>query len=407
MVSISNKIKNIAVTLVCAMAVLSSCNKELEQFAEAPVPGVPSIRALGDTLGTSANANDSLYYRLIVKGAMLSTLNNKATTLTLFVPTNAAMRSFINAISGGLVPIGAPDAVFSAFITANIPAATAAAIVRYNAVPQSVSFGSLPGTFPNFQYPSILNPAPQVSALLRLTTFPSNRNGNFVNNVPVISTAINAANGYFYEVAALVAPPQQFLWDRINTDAELTYFKAAIIRADADPSSPGVVSLLNNIGANFTVFAPTDAATQPLLFGVIYQGLIAQGVDQATAFAQATALSSTPAGFNALPTQAVLGLVLYHILFADPKIGSRAFTNNFPTALTNYTTLLNQGIPAHPGVGLQATFIAAPPFVTAIVKGAVNATASNIAINPFPNGSSDQHYVNGVIHKIDQVLLPQ
>ena len=38
MVSISNKIKNIAVSLVCAMAVLSSCNKELEQFAEAPVP---------------------------------------------------------------------------------------------------------------------------------------------------------------------------------------------------------------------------------------------------------------------------------------------------------------------------------------------------------------------------------
>ena len=36
-------------------------------------------------------------------------------------------------------------------------------------------------------------------------------------------------------------------------------------------------------------------------------------------------------------------------------------------------------------------------------------SASNIAINPTPapGGTSDQHYLNGVIHKIDQVLRPQ
>jgi len=43
----------------------------------------------------------------------------------------------------------------------------------------------------------------------------------------------------------------------------------------------------------------------------------------------------------------------------------------------------------------------------ATVKGLANASASNVIINPLPAGSSDQHYVNGVMHKIDQVLLPQ
>jgi uncharacterized surface protein with fasciclin (FAS1) repeats len=37
---------------------------------------------------------------------------------------------------------------------------------------------------------------------------------------------------------------------------------------------------------------------------------------------------------------------------------------------------------------------------TATVKGVVNATASNIT-------NRDNHYLNGVLHVIDQVLLPQ
>jgi len=48
----------------------------------------------------------------------------------------------------------------------------------------------------------------------------------------------------------------------------------------------------------------------------------------------------------------------------------------------------------------------------ATVKGAANATASNVIINalpflPDPAGTSDQHFINGTLHKINQVLLPQ
>ncbi|MFN8246706.1 MAG: fasciclin domain-containing protein [Ferruginibacter sp.] len=165
------------------------------------------------------------------------------------------------------------------------------------------------------------------------------------------------------------------------------------------------------MGANFTVFAPTNAAFQTTLTGAIYQALVSLGVPPATALAQAQALASTPAVFSnpllygALTAQTVKGIVVYHVL------GTRAFTNNLPTTQTFVPTLLNSAVPAHPGVGLQATF--GVPFVTsATVKGVGNATAANIIINaspltPDPAGTSDQHFLNGTIHKIDQVLLPQ
>jgi len=109
--------------------------------------------------------------------------------------------------------------------------------------------------------------------------------------------------------------------------------------------------------------------------------------------------------FSVLTARTVQGIVVYHIL------GQRAFTNNFPTTTTFVPTLLNGAVPTHPGVGLTGTF-GIPFFTAATVKGAANATAANVVINaspftPDPAGTSDQHYLNGVIHKIDQVLLPQ
>ncbi len=88
---------------------------------------------------------------------------------------------------------------------------------------------------------------------------------------------------------------------------------------------------------------------------------------------------------------------MYHLL------GARAFSVNLPTTATNTPTLLNSVIPTHPGVAVQATF-GATGVTAATVKGAANATASNILINPLPGATSDQNYINGVLHKIDQVL---
>jgi uncharacterized surface protein with fasciclin (FAS1) repeats len=426
-------LRNSLFQLIAAMLVLVSCNKDVEQFTETPVTP-PSGKALGETI--AATATDSLYYRLISRAGLVATINNKAATFTMFVPDNNAMKVFINVISRGQVSLQAPDAVFSGFISTQIPAATAAGIVSYNITSQSLLSANIGNTFPNLQYPTILNPAPSVSALLRLTTFPTTRNGAWLNNIPITAVDMAAANGVIHHTALLVTPPQRFLWDRISTDTTLTYLKAAINRADSGTAAPGTLqSALLNIGANLTVFAPTDAAFKATLTGAIYQALLPQVIQQLTAaymgggmsqadaaamaatnappiaIGQATAIASTPDVFqnpllfSVLTAQTVKGIVVYHLL------GNRAYTNNFPTTTTYYPTLLNGAVAAHPGVGLTAVF--GVPFVSsATVKGVGNATASNLIINaspllPEPFGTSDQNYLNGVLHKIDQVLLPQ
>jgi uncharacterized surface protein with fasciclin (FAS1) repeats len=438
---ISKIVKISFLLAVAAIMILSSCNKEPEQI-QGPVTPVPTGISLGETI--TATADNSLYLALINRAGLLSTINNTATSYTMFVPDDNAMKLFVNAASGGAVPLDAPDAVFLGFISASLPVAIANAIVSYNIMPQVVRIADIPATFPNLQYPSIFNPAPSLSDLLRLTTFPSTINGNWINNIPLTAVDIPASNGVIHNSALLVIPPSRYLWDRINTDTGLIYLKAAILRADsgtgnptAVPAIPGTLqSGLMNIGANLTVFAPTDAAFRTTLTGAIYLGLLPLVVQQLTAayiaagmtpaaaaaqaaidapplaIGQATLLASTPDVFSnpllygTLTAQTVNGILAYHLF------GKRAFTNNFPITPTLVPTLLNGAIPGHPGVTLSATFTLPFPFVTsATIKGAYNPTAANVIINaspftPDPSGTSDQHYLNGVLHKIDQVLIP-
>src|SRR4030095_3103726 len=112
MIRLANKIKLHGIAGMAAITILLSCNKDVEQFAE-PVLPPPTGNPLGETI--AATPTDSLYYRLIVHSGMLGTINDTAVNYTMFVPNNNGMKIFINAISGGAVPINAPDAVFSGF----------------------------------------------------------------------------------------------------------------------------------------------------------------------------------------------------------------------------------------------------------------------------------------------------
>jgi hypothetical protein len=386
MLFVYKKIKSWGAAIIALLFVLTSCNKDVQQFPVTP-PTPASGISLGETL--KATADDSLYYRMIIRGGMLTTINNLSATYTMFVPGNAAVRQFVNVASGGAIPVAAPDAVHSGFISTTLPAASAAGIVGYNIIPQKVLAANIPTTFPNIQYPSIVNPAPTISAFLRLTTFPSRRsNGAWVNNIPLSSTDMLAANGVIHHTAAVVTPPSQYLWDRINTDPNFLLLKTAIQRADADPTAPGFLQgALLNIGANLTLFAPDSTAMKNAL-SFLSGGAIPP-----------SSPSSTFVGFiNSLPIANVKGIVVYHIL------GTRAFSVNFPTTSTFVPTLLNSAVPTHPGVALNATFVSIPGFgmvtATTTVKGAANPTASNIT-------SKDNHFLNGVIHVTDQALLPQ
>lgn len=404
-----------------AMAVLSACNKEPDEI---PMPAPQPISGTTIGAGISSRSEDSLFMRIVERGGLLDSLKNSGKSYTVWIPDSNAIKQFLIAAAGGALPANASSAMVSGFIRTALPAANANAIASYHIAPGTVRYASLSSNFPNVQYPTLFNPAPTVSSLLRMTIFPSPRNFNYLNNIPVTLADQSSSNGTWHKIAAVNVPPSQFLWDRINTDTSMSYFKAAIQRADSGTTGT-LQSALANIGANLTVFVPSNAAfkallyaqTYPAVYGSIYQQAIAGGATPAQATAAATAQAPTattnlvgtpavfsnPALYSSLTATTVKGIAVYHVM------GVRAFTNNFPTTRTNYPTLLNVALAAHPGVGLSVTFTPsnAPMVSAASVKGAANATASNIAINPFPGGSSDQNYLNGVIHKLDQVLLPQ
>ncbi|MEO5946451.1 MAG: fasciclin domain-containing protein [Chitinophagaceae bacterium] len=357
----------------------TSCNKEFDK-AGGEITFPPN--GTTPTLATLLDASDmTILKAAVTKAGLLPSLSNTSLRFTLFAPNDAAMTSS-----------GISLAVINA-----LSVSTVTSLMQYHVVPQVVSTASIPTTFPNLQYPTLLNPAPALSALLRLTTFPSRRaNGIWVNNIPITVPDIQAVNGVMHKVALVVSPPSRYVYDRINTDADLSIFKAAIIRADEGlaPTSPtSIIGVMNNIGANLTVYAPSNQAFKNLI-SALTMGMIPTNAPDATYI---SFLAS-----NNVTTQTVRGIVVYHITL------SRAFTNNIPITALSIPTFLNLGIPSHPGITIASTFTG-PSVSAATVKGVANATASNIAINPTPDpaGTSDQHFLNGVIHKIDQVLLPQ
>jgi uncharacterized surface protein with fasciclin (FAS1) repeats len=402
--------------VAAALSMLVACNKDVLQ-AEPIVPPTPTGASIAETINSDANLT-ILKAAIARAGTPLNALlSDKSGVFTFFAPTDAAFQNFFAAL-------GIPANVgVAAFRPGQLDT-----LLRYNLIGgQKLTTSVVPTTFPNLQEPSsfvLAAPSATLPPGLRMPIFPSkNSLGFFVNNIPVTGADIAVANGVIHKIPAVAIPPSQYLWNRIDTAADLTYLKAAILRADSGATAAtSLQAALLNPAANLTVFAPTNTAFQQVLtyqitqalMPMVTQQLIAGGAtpDQAAAQApalaqgQATALASSPTVFqnpllfSALTAQTVKGIIVYHLL------GVRAFTVNFPTTATLVPTLLNSAVPAHPGVALKATF-GATGVTAATVKGVANPTASNITINPFPGGTSDQNYVNGVLHKIDQVLIPQ
>jgi uncharacterized surface protein with fasciclin (FAS1) repeats len=393
MKKINIPVKNL-LPLVLIMSILSlSCNKDVPEPVGKVFPPSSGEKSIAAIL--SENSNYSILKNALTRAGLMSTLWDDSKSFTLFAPDNQAFT--YSGLNNDIINM--------------LPLEQLVPVLLYHVVPQKVTASKIPSTFPNLQYPSLLNPAPSVSSLLRLTAFPSAINGAWINNIPIKETDKVATNGVIHTTALVVMPPTRFLWDRISSDTGLTYMKAAIQRADsgvASSSLSNLEGLLKNIGANFTIFAPTNAAFKALLTGAIYQALVLQGMPAVTAYPTAQYLASTPEVFSnpalygALSAQTVKGILVYHIMT------NRAFTNSFPIDGGVYKTVLNTVVSNHPGIELMAEF--GSTFVSdAVVGGYANNTYSNILINntPEPNGTSDQHYLNGVLHKIDQVLMPQ
>lgn len=402
---------------LAGMFLFSSCNKDLEQFAPITVPAYPTGTSIAAAL--AASPNDSLFNRMLIRSGLQSLYRDSTKTFTLFAVDNAGMKLFVNAASGGAVPLNAPDAVFSGFISGTLPVASAAGIIQYNTAGQKLPAAAISTAFPNYPYTSqiVLDPA---QPFVRMNLFPVRGTAfSYLNNIPITSVDQTASNGIIHRTFTVAAPPSATLKTMLAADTSLSYFRAAVARADSGSIGLSKFDSLLNYGVtNMTVLAPNNNAFRTLVYGLVYSQVFAATGSAATANAQANgAVAAGPAflGTNNVTTALVKGIVAYHILASlttstttpyQPNI--RVFSVNIPSTPTFVKTLVNGSLSIHPGISARATY-----------TGPVATAATFTGYGTFPSGGTpysgpaanatviDRHAVNGVYHVIDRVLLPQ
>jgi uncharacterized surface protein with fasciclin (FAS1) repeats len=349
MKKIYNSFKFILPLIILVVVVSTSCNKDVP--AAMPIVTTSVGSTIGDILTT--NPNFTILRAAVTKAGLLAAVSDKNNQFTVFAPSDAAF------IASG-IPLAAINA---------LPAASVASIVQYHVIPgRKLMSSAVPTSFPNVQMPtSFIIPAPNTNPLVRFSNFPSRRGDRvWVNNIPVVTPDVDAANGAIHVTAAVLAPPSRVLLDTIAREADMSYLVAAILRADAaTPAGSRFQDFLANPLANLTVMAPTNTA-----FNALFTSL---------------RLPASPASFGLLPIATVQGIVAYHVLVG------RAFSPNLPTAATPVPTLLSASLPTAPLLTVDGT---------QGVRGARNPSYSRIT-------AVDRHAINGVYHKIDQVLMPQ
>ncbi len=410
---INNKLKTSYLVILSCLLFLTSCNKDLEQFAPIPTPVYPTGSGVAGAL--AANVNDSLYSRIIIKSGLAATLNDNTKSFTIFAPDNTAMITTFGSLANANAAI------------ASFTATDCAGIVQYNTIGQKFPISSIGSGFPNYPLTSqIILDATQ--PFVRMNIFPSRGTPySYVNNIPLVAVDQAASNGIIHRPGALVAPPKvtlKTLMGPIN-EPTLSYFRAAVARADS--GSVGLSkfdSLLNYGVTNMTVLAPNDAAFQTLIFGLAFQAYLATRpmpyTATDTAIATATGNGAVAAGpaflsTNNVTTAQVKGIVAYHLLASltastttpyQPNI--RVFSNNIP-ATPNFfiKTLVNGSLSVHPGVMAQSTYVG--PVATGITfRGYGNFPPGGAPFSQTATTVSiDKHAVNGVYHIINRVLLPQ
>ncbi len=398
--------------LIALVTFFASCNKKLPEA----VPIIyPPINNSSVTIGAaiSSDTSYSFFQAAAARVGLSAELSDTTKIFTVFLPNNNAFR-----LSG----VPSID-VINAF-----PVATVGAIVQYHIIPgEQFLSTSIASTFPNVQLPSFLTigTLPGTPLSLNLSTFPSIRTTGFWdNNIPVISPDMKFENGVIHLVAAIVNPPSQVLKAALYSNPNLTYFKAAVARADSGQTGLNRIdSLLGYAVTNLTVLAPNDAAFQTLIYGLAFQGYLATRPKPYTAGDSANANAygngAVAAGPAFLSTNNVTsaqsqGILAYHLLATpNPNSGAfepniRAFSVNFSNTPSFYTTLVNAFYAQHPGILAQATFTG--PFVTNLKftgLGTFPPGGQPFSGAPATATSLDNHCVNGVYYVINKVLLPQ
>ncbi len=396
--------------LAAFIFILASCNKDLPD--PTPIPYQPannSTSTIGDVI--NSDPNYSIFKAAATRVGAMAGLGDSSKIFTVFLPDDNAF-----------IASGIP----SAAVIAALPINTVGAIVNYAIIPgEQLTSANAPQTFPNVQLPTSITIGflPGTPIPLKLSTFPSKRaTGFWDNNIPVVTPDIKFKNGVIHVVAGIVAPPSQVLRDALYSNPNLTYFKAAIARADSGQTGLSRFdSLLNYPVTNMTILAPADTAFQNLIYGLVYGKVYAlTGGNDAIADAQASmAVAAGPVflSTNNVTTALVRGIIAYHFLASpNPSSGAfepniRVFSVNFPPASATpffVQTLVNSSFAPHPGIKVDATFTG--PFVTDLKfagLGTFPPGGAPYTGAPATATSLDNHAVNGVYYVINKVLLPQ
>lgn len=180
----------------------------------------------------------------------------------------------------------------------------------------------------------------------------NNLNGVFVNGLKVTTADLLASNGVIHTVGKVLMPPTGNIVEVAAADTTFSFLVAAVLRAST--GSTNVAAVLSG-NTPLTVFAPTNNAFRAAGFANI-------------------------AAINAVDPNTLTAILTYHV------VTGRVFSSDLVNAAQAATVNGEKVI-----VSLSAN--------SAAVKGNSNPSASNIA-------AANIMASNGVIHVIDQVLLP-
>lgn len=288
------------------------------------------------------NKDFSTLTAAVIEAGLLTTLIDPTANFTVFAPTN--------------------EAFTAAGITALPTAAELVPILQYHVLSTEVKAAGLPATG---------SAVPTLNGSFYLS---KNTSGVFINGLTkVIATDIDQSNGVVHVIDRTLLPASQNVVDiavaaSTATNAEFGQLVAALTAVENDGTTPSLITALSAADGSFTVFAPTDAA-----FNALYT---LAGV----------------ANFNELVTAVGIGTIAtvlqYHVL------DSRVFSTDIPNALDG-----NASVVLTPLAGGDFTLNSTLTITDADAALTLGTTDAGIV-------DTDILGTNGVIHVINQVLLP-
>lgn len=318
-----------------ALLVTTGCKKDDDD----PAPTTPAQQNIVQI--AQGNANFSTLVAAVVKTDLTATLSG-TTELTVFAPTNTAFST---------LPAPFNSAASINAITDAATINTLKGILLYHVIAGDVKAAAITSGARTTQRTATAGLNDNTIYLTK------NATGVFINGATQVTTAdVDASNGVIHGINKVLMPPSQNIVQIAQANTNLTALVAAVVKT-------GLTTTLSDAAANFTVFAPTDAAFNNLPAPFKTAASIGAITDPAT-------------------IDALKNILLYHA----------AAARVFSTDLTNNQTVTTAA--AAPNNTLTITTTG-----SAKVKGRTNTTPSNVT-------ATDILATNGVIHVIDQVLLP-